>query len=186
MSIVVVYRFELVQISHDDPKGKIVSHRAAQLFGCPLFNGAPVRQSSQVVREGQLFQKSILRFDFPVKLNEFPTDIRARQQLRWVERFSEVVIHSSLESGYDIRFLRQGGEQDHISERITEPGTEALAEFDPADVRHDPIGYDQSGTLLFEELESFESRCRGNDLEIVRWKGVLDQFAGDGRIVHQE
>src|SRR5579864_5222025 len=51
----VVDRFEVIEVSHDDPKIKTVPVRSTDLTHGPIFNGAAVRQAGERIGESQLF-----------------------------------------------------------------------------------------------------------------------------------
>jgi hypothetical protein len=91
-----------------------------------------------------------------------------------------------LKSDDNIRPIGIAGEQNRVGKNVLELRTYSAAQLEAAQVGHQPVCDDHPRTMFREDLERLTARRRPQDDLFIAWQRMLDQFAGHGRVVHNE
>src|SRR5208282_2074972 len=182
----IVDRLECIQVRHNHPEREGVPHRSLQLSARPLLHRPSIGQSRQTVRERQLFQEPVLFFELAVEKDDSAAHLHAREQLIGVKRLGEVFVGSRMQAAYNLGFFCNASKQDDVCGGVVEIGAYPLADFDPREVGHEPVGNHEARSMFGKEIERLAAGLGEDQLELIGRKSVLEKFAGDGRIVNPE
>jgi hypothetical protein len=103
-----------------------------------------------------------------------------------MKRFGQVFIGARLQAAYNLGFFGDARKQDDICGGLAEIRADALAQLNPGQVGHQPVGNHKAGPMLGEKSESLAAGLRDDKLKLVGRKSVLQKLAGDRRIVHRK
>jgi len=146
----------------------------------PFFHGTPVGEIGKLIGKGELFEEAIFLLDLAMHLNNSTADTRAREQLVGIERLGEIFIGAGFQAAHDRCLFLHAGKNNDVGEVVAKFAANAFAEFDAAEIGHQPIGDDQAGAMLGEFFDGFLSGLGEEDGVFTLGQRAFDEFARHG------
>src|SRR5579859_3829978 len=111
--------------------------------------------------------------------------LHARDQVGRLERLADQLIRLHRERFFRDRFVHHARHQDHG--RFAQPRMlfDVLADFVSVFLRHDDVGDDDVGRVLFDLLQRRVRVAAGDDLDVLAPERDLDDFAHRRRVVDE-